>query len=56
MRNYNLDETTADQWLSEVQDEQSPEPPEQEMSMFPGEGGVASERSNNSSSNDGESE
>ena len=55
MRNYNLDETTADQWLTEVQDEQSPEPPEQEMSMFPGEGGVASDRSrDNTSSNDGE--
>ena len=56
MRNYNLDENTADQWLSEIQDEQSPEPPEQEMSMFPSEGGVASGRSrDNASSDDGES-
>lgn len=56
MRNYNLDENTADQWLSEIQDEQSPEPPEQEMSMFPSEGGVASDRSrDNASSDDGES-
>ncbi|MES5161124.1 phage portal protein [Lactobacillus crispatus] len=56
MRNYNLDENTADQWLSEIQDEQSPEPPEQEMSMFPSEGGVASDRSrDNASPDDGES-
>lgn len=56
MRNYNLDENTADQWLSEIQDEQSPEPPEQEMSMFPSEGGVASGRSrDNASPDDGES-
>lgn len=56
MRNYNLDENTADQWLSEIQDEQSPEPPEQEMSMFPSEGGVASGRSrDNTSPDDGES-
>lgn len=55
MRNYNLDENTADQWLSEIQDEQSPEPPEQEMSMFPSEGGVASGRSrDNTSPDDGE--
>ena len=55
MRNYNLDENTADQWLSEIQDEQSPEPPEQEMSMFPSEDGVASGRSrDNTSPDDGE--
>lgn len=53
MRNYNLDENTAEQWLTEIQDEQSPEPPDQEMSMFPSEGGVNSEE-DNSKSNDGE--
>lgn len=44
MRNYNLDEDTAEQWLTEIQDEQSPEPPDQEMSMFPSEGGGVSEQ------------
>lgn len=56
MRNYNLDDNTAQQWLTEIQGEQSPEPPDQEMSMFPSEGGVANGGSrDNSKPNDGES-
>ena len=42
IRNYNLSEQEADKWLQQVQDEQSPTPPDQEMSMFPSEGGGVS--------------
>lgn len=55
MRNYDLSEEEAKKWLQQIQDEQSPTPPDQEMSMFPGEGGVNREQENNSSSNDAES-
>lgn len=55
MRNYDLDENEAQKWLQQIQDEQSPTPPDQEMSMFPGEGGVNREQEDNSSSNDAES-
>lgn len=55
MRNYDLDETEAQKWLQQIQDEQSPTPPDQEMSMFPSEGGVNREQEDNSSSNDAES-
>lgn len=55
MRNYDLDENEAQKWLQQIQEEQSPTPPDQEMSMFPGEGGVNREQENNSSSNDAES-
>ena len=54
MRNYDLDETEAQKWLQQIQDEQSPTPPDQEMSMFPSEGGVNREQEDNSSSNDAE--
>ena len=37
MRNYDLSEEEAKKWLQQIQDEQSPTPPDQEMSMFPGE-------------------
>lgn len=55
MRNYDLSEEEAKKWLQQIQDEQSPTPPDQEMSMFPGEGGVNREQEDNSSSNDAES-
>lgn len=55
MRNYNLSEEEAKKWLQQIQEEQSPTPPDQEMSMFPGEGGVNREQEDNSSSNDAES-
>lgn len=55
MRNYDLDENEAQKWLQQIQEEQSPTPPDQEMSMFPGEGGVNREQEDNSSSNDAES-
>ena len=42
IRNYNLSEQEADKWLQQVQDEQSPTPPDQEMSMFPSEGSEVS--------------
>lgn len=44
IRNYNLSEQEADQWLKQVQDELSPTEPDQEMSMFPSEGGGVSEQ------------
>lgn len=49
IRNYNLSEQEADKWLKQVQDEQSPTPPDQEMSMFPSEGGGVSEQEAKSS-------
>ena len=43
MRNYNLSEEEATKWLQQIQDEQSPTPPDQEMDMLPG-GEVNNER------------
>lgn len=43
MRNYNLSEEEAQKWLQQIQDEQSPTPPDQEMDMLPG-GEVNNER------------
>lgn len=43
MRNYNLSEEEARKWLQQIQDEQSPTPPDQEMDMLPG-GEVNNER------------
>ena len=36
MRNYDLSEEEAQKWLQQIQDEQSPTPPDQEMDMLPG--------------------
>lgn len=43
MRNYDLSEEEAQKWLQQIQDEQSPTPPDQEMDMLPG-GEVNNER------------
>ena len=43
MRNYDLSEEEAKKWLQQIQDEQSPTPPDQEMDMLPG-GEVNNER------------
>lgn len=43
MRNYDLSEEEATKWLQQIQDEQSPTPPDQEMDMLPG-GEVNNER------------
>ncbi len=43
MRNYDLSEEEARKWLQQIQDEQSPTPPDQEMDMLPG-GEVNNER------------
>lgn len=51
IRNYNLSEQEADKWLQQVQDEQSPTPPDQEMSMFPSEGSEVSEQEAKPSAN-----
>ena len=51
IRNYNLSEQEADKWLQQVQDEQSPTPPDQEMSMFPSEGSEVSGQETKPSAN-----
>ena len=43
MRNYGKTEEEARKWLQQIQDEQSPTPPDQEMDMLPG-GEVNNER------------
>lgn len=43
MRNYGKSEEEARKWLQQIQDEQSPTPPDQEMDMLPG-GEVNNER------------
>lgn len=53
IRNYNLSEQEADKWLQQVQDEQSPTPPDQEMSMLPG--GEVNDEQDKQRSDDAES-
>lgn len=54
MRNYDLSEEEATKWLQQIQDEQSPTPPDQEMDMLPG-GEVNNERQDKQGSDDSES-
>lgn len=58
MRNYDKTLDEAQQWLAEIQDEQSPTPPDQEMSMFPDEnsGDDDGGEDDNTSQDDGSSE
>lgn len=60
VRNYGKTHEEAEQWLNEIQDEQSPEPPDQEDNLFPPESGEnvndQAGSANKPSSNDAESE